>query len=148
MCSNTMRVGVFLLLSALGPSLDAAQTPPGPPPQPWQKTCGFGTSGNEGCTVTITMTISPNTPCNGGGGEEYCVKIKIECPAGNPPGDPFESCESTDCEVCAADGPNRSVRITCDGQCFSVAPKQDKTWGDGANDCGNLRVASNGNPCT
>jgi hypothetical protein len=103
----------------------------GGPPQPWKKTCRFGATGPQGCTVGIEMRIAPNSPCSPGC-TEYCVKIVVSCPDGGP-GDPAEDCETENCEVCCDSGP---ISITCDGQCFEVAPGFDG-WDDVATDCGN-----------
>jgi hypothetical protein len=119
-----------IVLSAM--SLASAQQT-----QPWKKTCTFGTVGSEGCTVKIRMKIAPGSPC-AGGIPEYCVKIKVSCPAGIPPGDPGEDCEDESCEYCGYTA--TPATVTCDGQAFYVRPKTGMNWEQVAADCGNAET--------
>jgi hypothetical protein len=113
----------------------ASQTPV--PAQPWKKTCDFGVHGGEGCVVTIELRKGPQGDCPNA---NYCILLKVVCPANNPPGDPGETCSQEFCGNC--DNSAAPVSIGCDGVDFEVKPKAGKDWGGVAADCGNAEVTA------
>lgn len=111
---------------------------------PWKKTCEAGAQGGQGCVVTVTMTIANGAPC-ADNVTKYCVEIKVECPADQPPGDMKETCSDSRCDLCG--NANTGLSLSCDGQCFGAAPLGTKNWGNVANDCSDLNVTVSNTPC-
>ena len=129
-----------LLLGALASNLYAggAQGPPSPGSRTTAKTagksCTWSPIGEEGCSVTLKMSVVPKTESER---EKYCVQLFVDCPAGIPAGDPAESCNGPlDCSVNGSDGANQKQKVTCDGQDFEVGPKANETWDKVFEDCG------------
>jgi hypothetical protein len=144
-----MRPIILTLLSgfalgALASALQAhtVQGPPAPGTHSTARTagksCTWDSIGTEGCSVTLVMTAVAKEDEEDG---DFCGQLFADCPAGQPEGDPAESCHGPlVCNLHETDGPNQVLTVTCDGQTFGARPKTGKTWGSAFKDCGDLVI--------
>ena len=109
--------------------------------QPWSKTCTVSGMGADGCSVSVTMTYG-DTLC-GDDAVAFCVSMSVSCSSG---GGEVDCSSDANCGVCG--GSATGVAVSCDGQCFSAAPRSADCWNDVAADCGCLAVRDSGHPCS